>query len=226
MWRNLLSLAESSGESSFQLMVQCCLYVNQAWLLTWLAKHSKFSLTQETSLQASDLWISFVTSILSLSKAQHKIRHTFNDVASTLFCKVLYLFSSLMNTLASSLVCIGLVTAAFDAYTVTSMYGLFDGRPISNIALALILLLLVPGLSWVPAFMLKSGLAASHTYPNITTTRSSKYNNAVVRQLFWLAGVSILTGIINIYNFLVYYYSVGHSLSQLEKKISRAGTVY
>ena len=133
------------------------------------------------------------------------------------------MLSSFINTLSSTLLCMGLVTASLDAFNVTSLYGLFLGNRKSDYAVVIVCTWMCFGLLQEPTFIQMAGLPTSHAYPNITTASSHNFSTALVKQLSSFAWVSILSGLINIYNYLMYYFHIGVLLRQWGNKISQPG---
>ena len=101
------SLTEASKESIWQLMVQWGVYFRNSWFITW-----RLSLSTENEkdledaheiLNISNLYLSLVSSILSISVGQFRAHNITTEYSTSTKQKIIYFFSCVMSTICNVL---------------------------------------------------------------------------------------------------------------------------
>ena len=103
-------VSESFGESTMQLMVQWGVYFSFSWFITWrlkLSDEDRFELKEvDEILGFSNLYMSLLSSILSLTYAQYLLHSISTKYITSSKQKMIYFVTALFNTLCSAIILI------------------------------------------------------------------------------------------------------------------------
>ena len=130
-----LTLTEASKESVWQLMVQWGCYFCFAWFITWRLRLSEEHASElekaGETLSFSTLYLSLISSVVSLSFAQFRAHSICFKFRTSTKQKAIYLFSSVMSTMCNVLILISWQTAIVDFGIGNDIYeensfGFFD----------------------------------------------------------------------------------------------------
>ena len=113
-----LSLTEASKESIWQMMVQWGVYFSFVWFISWrlsLSSEDVEELEQANeTLHISNLYMSLVSSILSLSVGQFRAHNITTAYRTSTKQKMIYFFSCVMSTISNVLIMIVTIVAQVD----------------------------------------------------------------------------------------------------------------
>ena len=130
-----LTLTEASKESVWQLMVQWGCYFCFSWFITWRLRLSEEHASEleraGETLSFSTLYLSLISSVVSLSFAQFRAHSICFKFRTSTKQKAIYLFSSVMSTMCNVLILISWQTAIVDFGIGNDIYeensfGFFD----------------------------------------------------------------------------------------------------
>ena len=113
-----LALTEASKESIWQMMVQWGVYFGFSWFISWRLSLSREDVEEldmaDNVLHISNLYMSLLSSILSLSVGQFRAHNITTAYSTSNKQKIVYFFSCVMSTISNVLIMIVTLVAQVD----------------------------------------------------------------------------------------------------------------